>query len=327
MLILPVSTLTTSFEEKIKIVFNISADEITRRLSFNLEQRATEIENHIKNDAIDSHQLTPIILAALSSITKNAAAIDALNINQASLLHVRHIEELVTILQYLISKPDEYDKFSWKWKNFSMTNGIRSILLRNPKTPMEPALQDWINREIGNLKKYINSKITTDCSNPKSLEVWKKYSNWLYPITLRDIFEKTSRDESYFSGTYDWNSHSVHFSPIADELISLKLKHYAYDEFSTLCTLNSIDILYKECWVIVAHPERIRKAQTLNTFIDTYKQLRSKPEWFLEMIRHSYTYSRIAKYILDSDNTLESAIKLIAGKEKPDPLSIKPTSR
>lgn len=326
MLILPVSTLTTSFEEKIKIVFNISADEITKRLSFNLEQHAAEIENHIKNDAVDIHQLTPIILTALSSITKNAAAIDALGINQSSLLHVRHIEELATVIQYLVSKPNRYDEFSWRWRNFSIANGIRSILLRNPNIPIESTLQDWINKEIGNLKKYISSKITTDCSNQKSLEAWKKYSNWLYPTTLKDIFEETSRDESYFSGVYDWNSHSVHFSPIADEFISLKLKHYTYDEFSTLCTLNSINVLYKECSVIVAHPERIRKAQTLNTFIDTYKQLRSKPEWFLEMIRDSYTYSRIAEYILNSDNTLESAIKLIAGKQKPDPLSIKSKS-
>lgn len=316
---IPASVIADAYKQKIKDVFCISDDDISKRLKYTLEQHAAEVEQNIRQDAISVHQMTPIILAAMSDIRKNAAAIDLLSGNETSLLHVRHIEELSTVVQYLISHPEKYDEYSWRWAHFPVAHGVRNKLI-NLGGAIDPIMQDWINREIANLQKYISKKITSDCE--KSKAAWEKYSNWLYPTNLKDIFEETNRGASYKAAEYDWNSHTVHFSPLGDEFINYKLKHHTYGEFSAICTLRALNVFYKKCWVIVSHPERIHRAHTLSTFIEAYKLLLEKQEWFMEIIQRGGAHAKITEYALNSDCSLESAITLIVGQEQPDPLAI-----
>lgn len=318
-IITPTSIIADAYKKKIKAVFKISNDEISKRLKYTLEQHAAEVEKNIKQDAINVHQMTPIILAALSNIRKNAAAIDLLSENETSLLHVRHIEELSTVIHYLISHPEKYTEYNWRWTHFPIAHGVRNKLI-NLGGAIDPIMQQWVDREINNLQNYVSKKITNDFE--KSKAVWEKYSNWLYPTNLKDIFEEAGRGDSYKAAEYDWNSHAVHFSPLSDEFINYQLKHYTYSEFSAICTLRALDVFYRKCWVIVSRPDRIRQALTLSTFIEAYKLLLEKQDWFMEIIQRGGAHAKITEYALNQDYSLESAITLIVGQEQPDPLAI-----
>ena len=91
-----------------------------------LKEKASEVSSEICKGIIDVHPLRPIVKYALEDIVDHSSAVDVLGKNRTALLHVRHIEELFTVVKFLIAQGDRYNEFRWKWDNFEEIHRIRN---------------------------------------------------------------------------------------------------------------------------------------------------------------------------------------------------------
>jgi len=314
------ATIQGALEEVIADLFAVPKSEISQRSRRCLGEKATEIRTAIRSDIIAIHLLKGIIEAALEDVECHAIAIDQLSTSKACLLHVRHIEEMFTVVKFILSDPTRYEELSWRWQNYSTVHAIRNRLL-NLKTPIDGRMQEWVDQNLDQLKQWVDKRFVADAQ--QCIKQWEKYGNWLHPISLKEIFEKTDRTGSYISAEYDWNSHAVHFSPLADHYYGMKLEHHTYAEFATASALRYLLAFCRECLAVVSNRERLRTLHARNIFLDVFRMLDDKPQWYIDIANKGGRFAQLTNFLLSTDRTIESAIVVALGQEPEDPLVIR----
>ncbi len=279
-----------------------------------------EIRNAIKRALIQGHPLYDILNGALDDLAHHAAAIVRIGDSPAILLHVRHIEEVVTVLAYLVKRTDLYSEFAWRWTNFKVAHGIRSRLL-NLKQPLDPVMQTWIKSNIANLKK-VSSKFTGDPQ--KDLPAWEKYQTWLTPYNLKDIFETAGNKDSYVSQMYDWNSQSVHFSPLGEYYPGFELSDYTYLEVATELASYKLHSLLRILLPVSVSPDDLRDLHARLVLLDMYKMIDRQPERFGDLMTKRERFKVLLAEIARSPQVKSRLIAVTLGAPPVDPLVIKP---
>lgn len=302
--------LSAAIEQRLKEWFDVEP-----RLSMlhePLGSLAQEVRQEIVQNLIPEHPLNPILLSVLASVVEHAVAIDKIGTGKAELLHVRHIEELFTITKFLVKQRDRWPEFGWRWKNFKMIHGLRNHVL-NIQTPIEPSIQEWINANVQNVASYFNKKVTNDFVSTQSQ--WTKISNWLYPTTLKEIFAETGRSGSYESAEYDWNSQSVHFSPMANVVLDLSLQSHDYHDFACQSTTRFIIGFCREIYPLVIDQPRLRHFYAKQILKDLYRVVGTTPQHYNRLLNKDMPQLRHATVILlRQDTTRDQLIDSLIGE-------------
>jgi hypothetical protein len=284
-----------------------------------LKEKASAVSGEITGGLIDVHPLRQIVAHALNDIVEHSAAVDALGKTRAALLHVRHVEELFTVTKYLISQADRYNEFAWRWNNFKTIHAIRNRIL-NLKRELDPRMQEWLRGNLANLQAYFHKKFEEDPS--KCMGQWEKASNWLYPISLNEVFEKTGRLGSYKSMAYDWNSHTVHFSPLSNVYIGYELEHHDYGDFAIDSVKTCVHKLCSECLPLVAKQDALKDLYFRNLLTEAYGLLCEKPQYYMYLANKSPKYFEFTKAVLQKPHDYETVFRASAGVLPKDPLII-----
>ncbi len=292
-----------------------SVDLLARR---SLVERLSEIAAAVRAELIDVHPLASIARGALEDLADHVAAIDTLGKSRAVLFHVRHVEEVCAVLEYLLSHPSRYNEFSWRWNNYKVVHGIRNRLL-NLKTPLDPMMVQWINANLANLK-VVNKKFTGDPS--KDLLAWGKYANWLAPVTLADVFAGTNRKASYESQLYAWNSHDVHFSPVGGALLDRELHHQTAYEFIVETCERELDSLCRILLPMVTRTDVLRDLHARLALLDIYRMVTERPAHYAQLIDRSDRFRQLTVECVQPDRVKDRVMHVLLGAAGKDPLVI-----
>lgn len=323
MIAVPASVIRDSLCEWLTEFWNLDHGASVGLANRSLKEKAAEVSEQILERVLDVHPLQPIVRHALHDITDHAAAIDALGKTRTALLHVRHIEELYTVCKYLISIPDRYNEFAWRWTNFKTLHAIRNRIL-NLKQPLDSKMKEWIKGNIEQLRTYFSKKFEEDES--KCTAQWEKLSNWLQGIPLNEIFEKTGRLASYKSVAYDWNSQSVHMSPLSDVYIGYELEHHDYGDFAVSSANTFIHKMCSECLPLVAKQEELRKYYCLQVLLETYGLLCEKPDYYMYLANKRPQHAAFTNLVLKKPHDLNVLMSKALGAQPKDPLLIEFTN-
>lgn len=320
MIAVPASVIRDALSECLTEFWHLDQSASIRLANRSLKEKAAEVSEQILMRVLDVHPLQPIIRHALHDILDHAAAIDALGKTRTALLHVRHIEELYTVCKYLIAIPDRYNEFAWRWTNFKTLHAIRNRIL-NLKQPLDPRMKNWIMGNIEQMRTYFSKKFEEDES--KCIAQWEKLSNWLHGIPLNEIFEKTGRLESYKSVAYDWNSQSVHMSPLSDVYIGYELEHHDYGDFAIDSAKTFINKMCSECLPLVAIQDELRKYYCLQVLLETYGLLCEKPDYYIYLANKRPQYAALTNMVLKKPHELNALMSTALGAQPEDPLVLK----
>lgn len=282
-----------------------------------LRAKASEVSHEILRDIIDIHPLRPIITHALEDIVDHASAVDVLGKGRTALPHVRHIEELCTVAKFLIAQADRYNEFAWRWNNFKTIHGIRNRVL-NLKKDLDPGMREWIRGNVGILKAYYHKRFEEDPS--KCLGQWEKVSNWLFPISMNEIFEKAGRSDSYRSVAYDWNSQTVHFSPLSDMYIGYELQHHDYGDFAIDSVRTHVHKMCSECLPLVAKQDALRDYYFRQLLTETFGLLCDKPAFYMYLANRRGKYIEFTEVILRTPHDYNTVFHASVGAPPNDPL-------
>lgn len=284
-----------------------------------LKEKASEVSSEICKGIIDVHPLRPIVKHALEDIVDHSSAVDVLGKSRTALLHVRHIEELFTVVKFLIAQGDRYNEFRWKWDNFEEIHRIRNRIL-NLKKDLDPGMQEWLRENLENLKTYFHKSFEEDPS--KCNGQWEKVNNWLFPISLKEIFEKAGRIESYKSVAYDWNSQTVHLSPLSDVYIDYELEHQDYGDFAIDSVKMYVHKMCNECLPLVAKQDVLRDYYFRQLLIETYGLLCDNPDYYMYLANKEAKHAELTKVLLSKTHDYDTVFNVSVGAPPKDPLAI-----
>lgn len=282
-----------------------------------LQEKAEEVSEQLLKGILDVHPLQPIIRHALHDITDHATAIDVLGKTKTALLHVRHIEELFTVCKFLISIPERYNEFAWRWTNFKTLHWIRNRIL-NLKQPLDPNMKEWIKGNLEQMRTYFSKKFDEDES--KCIPQWEKLSNWLQGIPLIEIFDKAGRLGSYKTAAYDWNSQSVHMSPLSNEYMGYELEHQDYGDFAIDSAKTFIHKMCSECLPLVVKQDELRKYYCLQVLLEAYGLLCEKPNYYIYLANKQPRYAAFTNIVLKKPHDLNAIMTAAIGAQPKDPL-------
>jgi hypothetical protein len=317
-LILPTSVFKSRIEELAYSHWGLSKEQIEQSLKRKLGALADEAALRIRSNLIDVHPLTKIVEHAVLDVVDHANAVDALGPNKAFLLHVRHIEEVYTVIKYLVAQSNRYSEFAWRWENFRTIHAIRNRLF-GLRIPLDPVMLKWIKSNLNQLK-VVHKKFENDPEKCKS--IWEKYSNWLWPISLAEIFAAAERQSSYVVAQYDWNSQSVHFSPISNMHMDLSIKHMDFAKFSTASAKTFINQLCREAMPLVAKQGALKDLYAKNVLLEIYRNLTETPEHFAELVQKYPAYCAFATAVRKPDLTKDELVNALIGELRKDPLVV-----
>jgi len=298
--------------------FGVPAEQIDQRVDECIVDTLNDVAPIIRTGIIREHPLVPIVEEAISDIDIHSRAIDLLGDTRAVLPHVRHIDEVVSTLQFLISKPERYNEFRWRWDNFKITHAIRNRIL-NLKRPLGPRITKWVTDNLAKLKK-VSKKFKGDETKDRS--AWEKFSSWLAPITLRDIYESLGRLQYYLSQSYDWDSHSVHFSPIADSIIKMHPKYGTYLEFSRSSARANVLSLSNILQPLMFNPENLRIAHGRQVLLELYRTCRKKSDYMFDLAKGDERIKQLIAELIRSPQDRNRLLLVLLGAEPTDPLII-----
>ena len=219
----------SSIETVLKNIFGLSEGDISTRKKWSLDELAIFVNREISKHLIKVHPIYEIAKKYLDDVVIHTNAIERLKGSPAIMLHSRHIEEIATAFKFILSEPEKYNMFEWKWRNYQMVHAIRNRLV-NLNAPLDLELQNWIESNIVQLQQWVDKKFTVDSA--ESFNIWRKYNNWLFPATIKATFESTESVGSYEAQEYSWNSHAVHFSPLSNHLFELCIPEHTYEQIS-----------------------------------------------------------------------------------------------
>lgn len=282
-----------------------------------LKAKANEVALELVKRIIDIHPLRPIVVFALRDMEDHAEAVDLLGKSRTSLPHVRHVEELYTVTKFLVNHAERYNEFAWRWNNFKTLHAIRNRIL-NLKIELDSTMKAWLHDNIGNLKSYFHKKFDEDPS--KCLGQWEKLSNWLYPISLSEIFEKAGREKSYKAQAYDWNSQSVHFSPLSDVYIEYELEHLDYGGFAIWSVKTHLHKMCSECLPLVADQAGLKDYYFKQLLVEMYGLLCNKPDYFEYLATNRPSYAKFKEEIQVKPHRYDNLFALAVGTLPKDPL-------
>lgn len=313
----PVTVVRDSLLECIQEFWKVTHEQAITQSRRPLQEKAAEVEREIIKRIIDIHPLQPIVAHALADMEDHAAAVDLLGKSRSSLLHVRHIEELFTATKYLVANSDRYNEFSWRWNNFKMLHAIRNRIL-NLKKDLDPKMKQWLHENIGKLRSYLHKKFEEDPS--KCFSQWEKVSNWLYPITLREIFEEVGRSQSYKSESYDWNSQTVHFSPLSDVYIDYELEHLDYGDFAINSVKTHLHKMCSESLPLVADQSGLQDYYFRQLLFEMYGLLCDNPGYYTYLTVKRKKFAEFTELIQIKPHSYEALFALSVGTLPKDPL-------
>ncbi len=291
--------------------FYLSAEDVQVLLSRNLSETSCEIMLALRRAIPANHPLKKIAVGALKSLITHIVAIDRLGNSNASLVHVRHVEEVTTTLEYLVADPQLYSEYEWRWNSFLTVTGIRNRLF-NLKQPLHPSMTKWVSDNINQLRS-VDSKFSNDIV--KDRKIWESYVHWLYPRSLKKIFDASGQRDSYLAGTYDWHSQDVHLSPLSGRHRKIGLPPYLgnYFEFAVLQLEHD---LHKLCTIfeIFSTSSRALKILHLKLILLELKRLIiNHPDLFSNNMKN-LVFSQRMKVIVDSPRDLNALSIALLGK-------------
>lgn len=284
-----------------------------------LARRAKLVSDTFQENAIPEHPLRSFFSAALSEMTLHAAAIDMVLPSRAAVLHGRQLEEIATTARFVVSEVGRYNEFAWRWREFKAVHAIRNRLF-NLKQPLDLKMQNWIDDNLPQLQ-TVKKQFTGDPSKDASL--WRKYSNWLYPVYLGDIFEKTGAAQSYFFRQYEWSSHSVHLSPMGGYYEGFELSSgMSYVEFVVQGSIQSVDSMASIALGLVADRKRMRVLHTALVLLALHHMNETNPKALAEAASKSPQFRRAIGEIMRDPPNLDRLTAMLVGKEPEDPLVV-----
>lgn len=322
-------TLAVSPETSLKAIcdtlsdfFSVEKTSVQTLSRQSLEIQGNEIANGVRRELIAEHPLHTITNGAFEDLIDHARAIDLLGKSRSCLMHVRHIEEVVTILEFIVGRSERYNEFAWRWDNFKTAHAIRNRIL-NLKKDVDPLMQAWIDKNLTNLKK-VSSKFTGAAT--KDHDTWEKYASWLTPINLKDVFEGVRRKPSYSSQMYDWNSQAVHFSPLGGTYLDYELTHQNYYEFAVETAERHLHSLLRVLLPLAANPARLRDLHARLVLLSLHRLVSDRPQQFNELTQTSEQFAQLLAELIRQPREKERIQLVLLGKPPEDPLVLNVTS-
>ncbi|NVM92886.1 hypothetical protein FHT32_006579 [Variovorax sp. SG517] len=265
----------------------------------------------------------------LSRNVEHARAIDALigakdlDKSDVSIVHVRLLEESYTTATYLTLDPAKYDELGWRWQAFPTIHSIRNRVIGLGMPPTDE-MNNWIKE---NEKRLIwfdpKGRLGGDLKSAKTLEQWEKCSNWLVPASIKDIFEKAGRLDSYKKKGYDMGSQSVHFSPMGNIYMSFETEHLTYAQFAQESANYFVVKMFAVCLDLVRDKNEIRKAHALENLVQTYALVSTNPKRFADLVSKQPAYAAFMKAVMADSTDIQGLIEAALGKEATSKLEIK----
>lgn len=329
-MLVSVGTIKEATLEALHTGWGLDSDKIADLAKRPLGAIASDVRTTIESQMISGvFGIEPIIHQILKRNEEHARAIDALTSSKelqgsdVAITHVRLIEESFTTAAFVISDPSRYDEFGWRWSAFPAIHGIRNRIFGLGK-PLSNEMIDWIK---SNEKQLIwmdpKGRLTADINNDKVKDQWDKCGNWLVPATIKDIFEKVGRLDSYKRKGYDMGSQSVHLSPMGDIYMAYELDHQDYSEFMLENGSYFIIKMFGLVMDLVREPAALRKAHAMENLVQTYWLLSSNPTRFSDLAGKLPAYAAFANTVATSAKDTEAIIEAAIGKPAESKLELK----
>lgn len=320
-MIIPVSVVKEATLASISAGWGFDQKRVDELTSRSIGEIASDVRATIEAQLLrDVFAIEPILLQTLKRNEEHARAIDALlkekelNGSDVAISHIRLLEESFTTATFLISQPDRYEEFGWRWSAYPTIHAIRNRLFGLGQQLSEDMIS-WIKAHEKQLV-WMDEKgrLTADMSNPKVRGQWEKCSNWLVPATIKDIFEKAGRLDSYKKKGYDMGSQSVHLSPMGDIYMSYELPHHDY---ATFMLENGVYFVIKILSLfcdLVKDNTLLRKNHALENILQTYSLLASNPARFGDLVARNPGYAAFVSVVMSTPNDVDALINAVIGK-------------
>ncbi len=312
----PAEAICQAFGEFLKEAWSLDHDDALAMARRPLKEKAAEVRDQILGSAITDHPLYSIVANILNDVVDHSEAIDRLGKCKAALLNVRHIEEVYTVAKYVLLEKDRHQEFGWRWNSFATLHAIRNRVL-NLKQPVEGPMLDFLNANIDSMKRYLSKKFDLDES--KCLDQWEKLSNWMMGISIKEVFEKAGRRDSYVSAAYDWNSQAVHLSPLGDHYLGYDLKHMNFGDFALDAANTWVHKLCHECAPLVEDQSKLRDYYFKQVMVETYEMLVARPAHYMEMTAKGGQYYALTHEILQKPFDVDRIKRTAVGEPPADP--------
>ncbi len=273
-------------------------------------QLALEVEPTAKDDAegirrvieaqLDAaHPLTRILRAALIDLVQQCEAFDLLAGKESCVMHARAVEETAAIVEFIVKDEARYEEFRWRWDSAQAVHAIRNRHF-GLKLPLDPKMTEWLAINADQLQRYVKIKGPPE-ADEKS---WAKFSNWLYRISIRDMFEGIGKVDSYLFKSYEYANHSTHFSPIGDLYSGFELsggRSYT-DMFREFIELSAHSFL-KIVLPIVTDVQPVREHHAASILRMLFLMGRKSPERLVALsVRSNQLRNAIGVILMDGTN-------------------------
>jgi len=329
-MLLSVGTITEATLEALSSGWGLDGDKVKEMAKRSLGAIARDVRATIEAQFISGvFAIEPIVRQILKRNEEHARAIDALvstkelEGSDVAVAHVRLIEESFTTAGYVISDPARYEELGWRWLAFPAIHGIRNCIFGLGK-PLSEEMISWIK---ANEEKLVwmdpKGRLTVDMSNDKVRDQWDKCGNWLVPATIKDVFEKAGRFDSYKRKGYDMGSQSVHLSPMGDIYMSYELKHHDYSEYMLESASYFLIKMFALCLDLVKNPAALRKAHALENLLQTYILVSSKPSRFSDLVKKLPAYEAFVDAVARDPKNTEAIIDAVIGQPAQSKLELK----
>ncbi|MHB8874018.1 MAG: DUF5677 domain-containing protein [Myxococcaceae bacterium] len=282
------------------------------------KEEAEEVRRVVVSQAIKEHPLAEIVKSGMKDVVEQADAFDLLAGRDTAIAHARSVEETVTILQFILKDPSRYNEFEWRWSSSATVHDIRNEHF-NSKRPLDAKMAKWIANNSKQLKQYV--KI---CGEPGVDEKgWVAFSNWLYKIQIKEMFEKTGRAASYSFRTYEWANHSTHFSPLGDRYAELWVYGRPYVEMWQDFIRQNIHSLLRILLPVVANQAVVRRAHAGSALRAYYQLLKRDPDRGVKVFEKNEGLQHVIGVLLSDASKYDLVETALLGKQGEDPLLLK----
>lgn len=320
-MIIPVSAIKEATLASISAGWGFDQKRVDELTSRSIGEIACDVRTTIETQLLkDVFAIEPILLKILKRNEEHARAIDVLvkekelNGSDVAISHIRLLEESFTTATFLISQPNRYEEFGWRWSAYPAIHGIRNRIFGLGQQLSEDMIS-WIKSHEKQLM-WMDEKgrLTAEMNNEKVKVQWEKCSNWLVPSTIKDIFEKTGRLDSYKKKGYDMGSQSVHFSPMGDIYMSYNLPHHDYPTFMLESGVYFVIKIFSLFLDLVKDNTLLRKCHALENILQTYSLIVSNPARFQKLIASNAGYAAFVNVVVSTPNDIEAIINAVIGK-------------
>jgi hypothetical protein len=256
----------------------------------------------------DVFHIGPIVAHGVSDVADHVGALNLLSGQRTAILHVRQIEETVTVVRYLMKNKSRWEEFAWRWDNFCQIDKIKNRAQGlNPK-PF-PDDHRWYSRNLTDLRRYFDKTLTADFDN--SIKHLGRLSNWLYPTTIKSMFDDIGAAASFSSTSYAWASHFTHFSPVDEHFLTLKSggKTFVYrlEEIAS----RHVFFLMTQLLDAVARPIRLERLITAVLLHDYYRTVIHEPARFLRLHERREAWRSLPRHLASSEPDLNHVADIL----------------